>query len=441
MQTIYKILHSAMIEQEYLRLCLIEIEKKLNWDSSSLWKESDYIKLAQLISESSLISISPHTLKRLFGKIKYNDQYNPQLATKDALSKFIGYLDWEDYILKTKSNTLEESLPEEKLVRKNKIKKRNFLILGLLVLLFMIIYSFGFKDYKKQMDSFEFSLQDSIGKVPFTVPIRYDLSKVTGEDSLFIDFNFNHPYRGKQLTTPKKERSAVNFTYQIPGYYYIKLKKGNDTLCKKKVLAMSEKWDSYFVSESNMGKFWLDNQIEQSSDSLGSLYFSPAKLASHGFDVTKVYYIHHRLFQEFKIDGDNFEFETRFKDSKALGGITCYDFIIRLICEKNTNFVNLMESGCSQFSALKFGEIEKDGSQENMSKFKMIPELWNVLTIKVVDKNVVVYVNKKLIYHGSYKQPNGNIVGIENVFKGTGMLDYISIKDLKTAKEYRDDFD
>lgn len=431
-----------MFEQDYLKYCLSEVEKKLNWEPSSLWKESDFIKLSQIISDTSGISISPHTLKRLFGKIKYKKFYNPQTATKDALSKFLGYSDWEHFVEQNKDKISKKAKNQTTSNTKPKRKKQLVVYVSLIIFIgFMASYYFCIQTNlsKHKTEHFTFILNDSIGKVPFTVPIHYNISSIVS-DSVYIDFDLKNPYRGQQLLNLKKNGSVANFSYQIPGYYHIALKKGEDTLKTKNVLAMSDGWDSYFVNESKLGDFWLDNEVEQSRDSVGYLYFTTKDLISKGFDTSKVFYITNRLYKKFNIDGDNFEFETRFKNSKALGGITCYDFIIRLNCENNLNYLNLMESGCSQYSAIKFGESFLNGSQNNLSSFKIDPEKWNVLKVIVKEKHVDVFINNKLIFNGDYKQPNGNIIGIENVFKGSGMLDYIRIKDLKTSNEFFDDF-
>jgi hypothetical protein len=430
-----------MIEQDYLKYCLSEIEEKLNWEPSQNWKESDYLKLSQTISETSNISISAHTLKRLFGKIKYKEFYNPQQATKDALSKYLSYDDWLDFVEKTKHNLNEKKQSEDVFVKKGKSKK---LLLGLVftfvIGLLLFVFVKGEGKERNKIEVFEFNLLESTGVVPFTVPINYNISGINSDD-IQVDFDFKHPFRGNQIVNPDKNGSVLNFTYQIPGYYHIVLKIEQDTLAVKNILAMSEEWDSYFVGEYKLGKFWMDNEIKQSRDSLGYLYFPPSKLNKQGFDSSKVYYINNRLFKEFEIDGDNFEFNTKFKNTKNLGGITCYDFIMRLVCENNTNFINLVEEGCSQYSAIRFGEIQLNGERQNLSDFKVDIKNWNTLHIIVREKQVEVFINDELIYKEKYQESNGEIVGVENVFKGSGLLDYIKIKDLNSGKTFIENFD
>ncbi|WP_299547208.1 hypothetical protein [Seonamhaeicola sp.] len=424
-----------MIEQEYLKYCLQEIERKLDWKPSADWRESEYVKLSKLISEKSNISISPHTLKRLFGKIKYKKYYNPQQATKEALAKYLEYSSWEAFVqfVNTRTNSNKESAKP----RSNKPVFIVVLIL-LLVTVFFIYRPFEKPKNSKAIEAFEFDLVDSIGVVPYTISVNYDLSNVTS-DSTYIDFGFNHPVRGPQTILVDKSKFRRNFTYQIPGRYFVDLISEDQTLESKRVLALSNAWDSYFNNEATNNSFWIDKKIDTIPLS-GSLYYPPKYLDSIGFNTNQVYYVTHRLFKEFDIDGDNFELNLRFKNSKELGGITCYDFIFRIICENEVNHLNLMEAGCSQFSGMKIGETVLSGVHDDLSLFRLNLGSWNDLRILVENKNVSVFVNNEQIYSGVYEQANGKIIGLENVFKGTGMLDFIRIKDLVSEKSYFEDF-
>ena len=418
-----------MTEQEHLKYCLLKIEKKLNWEESSCWKESDYIKLSEIISEASDISISSHTLKRLYGKIKYNEHYKPQQATKDALSKFLGFTNWANFIL------------HQKKAKKSKTKKQksSFILVPIvLIILSLFLFLFSQKPSSLKQQNFSFNITDSIGTVPFTVTTNYDPTK-NNSDNLLIDFNFTHPIMGPQIIKLNKNKPLTNFTYQIPGSYKIKLKNNTDTLITKNILALSNGWDSYVLHEGNINKFWIDNRIPKTKPK-DSLYYSSDEISSHGIKISPVYFIANRLFKEFKINGDNFEMEARFKNSIASGGITCYDFILKLFCKNNTNHIKLMEDGCSQFSGIKFGETKASGTYNNLSSFKINLNDWNTLSIVVKQKHVKVFINKKLIYNNSYTLSNGEIVGIENLFKGSGILDYIKIKDLTTGNIYLDNF-
>ncbi|MBK8884989.1 MAG: hypothetical protein IPN67_22355 [Bacteroidales bacterium] len=87
-----------MNDRYYIRIIIRKIEKKLNWSKVTFWTDNEYKKLSSLIYEDTSISISAQTLKRLFGKIKYKDDYKAQPATKDALARFLNYSNWDAFI-------------------------------------------------------------------------------------------------------------------------------------------------------------------------------------------------------------------------------------------------------------------------------------------------------------------------------------------------------
>ncbi len=426
-----------MIEQDYLKKCLEDIEVKLNWKPSSDWKESDYVRLSKVISETSNISISPHTLKRLFGKIIYKKYYNPQKATKDALVKFLGYSEWSDYVISLNTDKEFSDSP-----RKTNNTLKVILSIATIILIGVIgAYTFGESEStvaNNENEIFEFRLLDSVGTVPYTVSVNYDVSKIK-TDSTIIDFGFVHPIAGHQSVVADKSKFRRNFTYQIPGQYEINLKKEDKVLSSKKVLAKSENWETYYFPEVALGNFWIDNKIDIKPN-IEDFYYSPKHLDSIGFDTNQVYYLSHRLFKEFNISGDNFELNTSFKSSQDIGGITCYDFILKIICENEINSVKLMEKGCSQFSGMKIGKTILSGDHEDLSSFKFELDKWNDLKIRVENQVAKLYINHVKIFDGDYNAKNGDIVGLEIIFKGTGKLDYINIEDLINQRRYNKDF-
>ena len=64
--------------------------KALNLGSPHEWDQGQFKKISEDLAGVSGITISVNTLKRLFGKIKTEDGYQPQVSTLNALAKYIG---------------------------------------------------------------------------------------------------------------------------------------------------------------------------------------------------------------------------------------------------------------------------------------------------------------------------------------------------------------
>lgn len=427
--------------QKRLQYCLDQIEQKLVWGKSQSWKETDFLNLSELIYNETEISISPHTLKRLFGKIKYNEHYNPQRATKDALAKFIGFKDWIGLTIHYNAEFHVETGN-----KKSHFWNQKTVIVGLLVLAGLVVLTLSTQwtsakapsNNTEVKGSFSFNTIDTMGIVPYTVSVNYDIKSLPS-DSVYLDFNFDHPMTGPEIKKLDKQRSLYNYSYQIPGYYRIKLTSQGRELISENVLAASPDWFSYYYPEDNQVS-WLNNRIKTRREN-GYLHYTPESLVKDGFDINSVYFINHRLFKNFEIDGDNFELKVRFKNSKSNGGITCYDFFLSLFCENGVTEIKLMERGCSSYSGLKVGELDLNGVDEDLSALTFDPERWNDLRMLIKNNTAQVFVNEELVFSTSYEGTNGTIVGIEQLFKGTGILDYVYLKDLNTQKEFFDDFD
>ncbi|HEY9196225.1 MAG TPA: hypothetical protein VIM77_08165, partial [Mucilaginibacter sp.] len=79
-----------MPAQELLITELIkQYETFTGWGDSTNWKNQDFINLSKKICEKTGASISHVTLKRIWGKVKYDSL--PNTYTMDTLAQFLGY--------------------------------------------------------------------------------------------------------------------------------------------------------------------------------------------------------------------------------------------------------------------------------------------------------------------------------------------------------------
>src|SRR6202000_2013918 len=78
----------------------IEKTKKLfevatGWGDSSDWTNQDFVILSEKIQERTGVALSHVTLKRIWGKVKYESL--PNTHTLDTLVRFLGYENWRDF--------------------------------------------------------------------------------------------------------------------------------------------------------------------------------------------------------------------------------------------------------------------------------------------------------------------------------------------------------
>jgi hypothetical protein len=183
----------------------------------------------------------------------------------------------------------------------------------------------------------------------------------------------------------------------------------------------------------------MDNLITDDSLSRG-LYISRTELRKQGFNANQIFDTMHRLMKNFGIDGDNYRLKLQFKNSIETGGITCFDTEIRLHCANYLNYMCLTEKGCQQYSKLQFGEIERKGGDNDLSKLTFSPNQINNLELECVNRTVIAKLNQQEIHRESYQNANGPIMGIDCVMKGTGIIYQISLENLDGTKQFRKDF-
>jgi hypothetical protein len=88
--------------------CRKLIEAKLGWGDSKSWTNADFEALSEKILSQTGVNLSTSTLKRLWGKVKYDSV--PQLATLNALARFAGYENFREFELAHK----KDKIPVEK---------------------------------------------------------------------------------------------------------------------------------------------------------------------------------------------------------------------------------------------------------------------------------------------------------------------------------------
>src|SRR5665213_2453999 len=98
-----------MSTDEFLIEKTIELyESNTGWGDSDEWTSQDFVILSEKIQERTGVALSHVTLKRIWGKVKYDSL--PNTHTLDTLVQFLGYENWRDFKSQnTKSGTIAKT--------------------------------------------------------------------------------------------------------------------------------------------------------------------------------------------------------------------------------------------------------------------------------------------------------------------------------------------
>jgi len=85
-----------MNTDEFLIAKTIELfESNTGWGDSDEWSNQDFVILSEKIQERTGVALSHVTLKRIWGKVKYDSL--PNIHTLDTLVQFLGYENWRAF--------------------------------------------------------------------------------------------------------------------------------------------------------------------------------------------------------------------------------------------------------------------------------------------------------------------------------------------------------
>ncbi|MEX0980578.1 MAG: hypothetical protein WD577_07845 [Bacteroidales bacterium] len=429
-----------MNEKAFIELCLNKIEEQLDWKPSEEWKDYDFKFLQKEIYSSTGVSISTHTLKRLFGKISYSSEYAPQHATKDALAVYIGFTSWEDFVKQCSNENNEKSLKnihsEPKALTEKKTRRKGIYFTYIILVLLVIASAVTLIKFSFQNSAATFNVINREGYIPHTVTFELDISSVRSKQ-VFVDFDFMHPVDGEYLLVDP-EQKLINHTYQVPNIYYPKLLVENKVVATDIVVVKSNGW-VVFYNPPGEPEYWMNNMF-QYPEYDDYMTFTRQDIGRHKLDTLDTYYTDHRNVKNFGLSGDNFKFEMKFKNGLQNGGISCFNSRLSIICEQQQILIAMVEPNCYQYCGLKYGGNDYEGRYSDLSFLARDMSDWIVMRVEVVDKNFSIYMENEKTYEGSYKPAAGDIKGLQIRFKGSGMVDYMLMTSVDNDTVYYDDF-
>jgi len=222
-------------EKHYLESCRQRIEEKVGWGPGNEWQNQDFEALSKRILKETKVSLSVSTLKRVWGKVRYDG--SPTTATLNALAQFIGYEDWRTFA----SNG--HPVPSNSTLTKD-VRKFSFLkilkpilavaALGIGVFLFSVMQN---RPKRLEYKNVTFNSQATAKTVPNTVVFNYN-AKDSNADSVFIQQSWD-PNRRFRVD---KNLTEYTSTYYLPGYYRAKLILDTAVVAEHDVFIESNGW-------------------------------------------------------------------------------------------------------------------------------------------------------------------------------------------------------
>ena len=90
------------MDQDLIRQVKLLYEEKTGWGDSDFWRNQDFLQLSEMIFDQTGISLSHVTLKRIWGKVRYESL--PHTSTLNTLVQFLGYWNWLEFRVRAASS-------------------------------------------------------------------------------------------------------------------------------------------------------------------------------------------------------------------------------------------------------------------------------------------------------------------------------------------------
>ncbi len=415
---------------EYLQHCKVLIEEKLNWRPSEEWRNYEFTELSEKIFEDTNVSLSITTLKRVFGKIKYESL--PSSTTLNTLANYIGFSSWMDF--KSKTLYTDEVLLNPVIKQSGPINKKWLMASAIIAICVLVVISFlsgKSSPAVKNADSIVFKSNPLAEGLPNSVVFNVDL-KNNNPDNIVIQQSWDST-KTIHLKPGQTEATGI---YYFPGYFRAKLLLNGKIVKEHDLYIRSDEWmatidhkpiPTYLKDDELI----FDNRMDVSETLLSSIRKTSIPT-----------YITYHLVKPFTgLKSDNFLLETSIKNTYAEGSAVCQTAKLFVLCSNGAFIIPFTIPGCISDINLKVNDHYFEGKSNDLSAFGTKLSNWTPVKLEVRNKKMKIFLNDQLIREETYLEDAGEIVGLRFSFLGAGAVKYVKLTDEGGNSVYKEEFE
>ena len=417
------------MKEDATRRLLLLIEKQLGWGDSASWPSKDFEQLNILIQEKTKVSLSASTLRRVWGKVDYNNQ--PSVTTLDTLAQFAGYGSWRSF--SANGQDIPGTKPAGTSPQDKQVKSRATYLIGAVVFAIIVIGAIVlFKPWRAAIDKkdYIFSYRPVTHDLPNSVIFTYD-AHLAPNDSVFIQQSWDNARR----THVAKTGHTFSSIYYNPGFYHAKLVVGNRIVKESPLLIPTNGWLG-MIEQKPLPVYLNKSEFV----SKAGLSINTSTVLKHNVPLEPqppvVEFYNTGNFAPVPIS--TLAYKAEVKCDYNTGAAKCRQLYVVLFTDHIPISIPLSEPGCVASLSLLTGVGEVDGSATDLSGFGVGLSDW--VTVCCISKNgrVNILVNNKQVYSFLITDPTINILGLGFSFHGSGSVRNIEL--LSSSKVVFRDF-
>lgn len=406
-------------EKQLLLLCRQLIEQMLNWGDSSIWGNDDFEQLSQQIFDKTRVQLSVSTLKRIWGKVRYESF--PNAATLNALAGYLDYSSWRDFRQHHQVNGVVEQ-PVETIelnplpVIPHSKPRLRYVWFGSAALLVLGALFFMSSKRNKPVDpaSIKFSYKKVSDDLPNSVVFNYDASAFHS-DSVFIQQSWD-PERREQVPGDGKQFTSI---YYNPGYFIAKLIVDKHVKKTTSVFIKTKGWKG-ILDHLPIPVYLSPEEIKGEGFMGVDAKLMQQKLGTPVFNNTWIKFANIREFQG--INADNFTLDCTLRNISTPGQSACAKADLTILGNGTAIVIPIVNKGCIADMGILTGEEWVGGKDHDLSAFGTDMSQFQNLRCSVKDHFLRIYLNNKQIFEFKQAHTMGRIVGIRFEFEGPGQV-------------------
>ncbi|RIV21332.1 hypothetical protein DYU11_18160 [Fibrisoma montanum] len=418
-------------EEESLRQCLRLIEAQLGWGDGTGWTQYDFETLSEAIQERTQVRLSVTTLKRVWGKIRYDSA--PTLTTLNTLARFAGYPDWRGFKQRQSEPThyvydadvaaeepvVNYPIPDkEPDVSTRRLFRRYWLVLGLgLVVAGCLFIAFKEKSGAITINPNQFAFRankmTTVG-VPNSVVFNYD-ARAARTDSVFIVQTWDI----RRKTLMAKDKHAHSAMYYYPGFFRTKLIVDGQVAKTHDLCINTDGWLGLVETEPVPLYFKKTDYLKNDRVEIDASTLQAYNLPLHP-RAPKVRFFNQREMGD--LMSDTFVFETSLKTDFKDGAGACQKVEVLIQCKDDIISIPLSVKTCIGEMNLYFCGKNISSRDADLSGFGCDLTQWTTLRVEAKNKQVAIYVNGTKAQSFTFPNQATGIVGLQYRFDGLGAV-------------------
>jgi len=402
----------------------------LNWGESSIWTNDDFEQLSEKIFEKTRVQLSVSTLKRIWGKVRYENF--PTNATLNALSGFLGYENWRDFRQKQETTAavndsddvsvpaVFQNTPIAVKTKTSAMKVALPIVLVIVLLIFFRVKYISSKKYIRadNISNVIFKAIKITDTLPNSVVFSYDASAFKS-DSVYIQQSWD-PKRRERVAANGRQYTSI---YYNPGYFIAKLVVDNQVKKECIVSIKTRGWKG-IIETAPIPIYLSATEIKGK----GFMGISDSLLRTKTPSPVNNTWVKFANVTAFKgIDAGNFTLESTFRNASSVEASICRKANVVVLGAGGAIVIPFSDKGCISDLNILTGDNYISGKEHDMSAFGCDFSQFQDLRCTVGQHRLKIYLNRKLIFEIPQKITLGKIEGLRFEFEGSGQVKQVKL--------------